>query len=157
MSDLISRGKLLGVIKPMVGIWYDETFWIDYKRVIDIIENLSSAEPEPEDFEWCHDCKEYDQDKHCCHRWTKVIMNTLEEIKTKWGWIPFTEALPEEEEEVLVTVRFDGTKDVKPSVYVETASQISGSWFSYSDEWKVSQNRHHVIAWMPLPEGYRGE
>lgn len=73
------------------------------------------------------------------------------------SWIPVTEALPEEDEEVLVTVRFDGTKDVKPSVYVETASQISGSWFSYSDEWKVSQNRHHVIAWMPLPEGYRGE
>ena len=46
MSDLISRGKLLGVIKPMVGIWYDETFWIDYKRVIDIIENLPTAEPE---------------------------------------------------------------------------------------------------------------
>ncbi len=72
-------------------------------------------------------------------------------------WIPVTEALPEEDEEVLVTVRFDGTKDVKPSVYVETASQISGKWVSYSDEWKVSQNRHHVIAWMPLPEPWRGD
>lgn len=72
-------------------------------------------------------------------------------------WIPVTEALPEEDTEVLVTVRFDGTKDVKPSVYVETASQISGTWVSYSDEWKVSRNRHHVIAWMPLPEPWRGE
>ena len=25
------------------------------------------------EFEWCTDCKEYDQEKHCCHRWTKVI------------------------------------------------------------------------------------
>ena len=72
-------------------------------------------------------------------------------------WIPVTEALPEEDEEVLVTVRFDGTKDVKPSVYVETASQISGTWVSYTDEWKVSQSRHHVIAWMPLPKPWRGE
>ena len=34
-----------------------------------------------EEFEWCHDCKEYDQEAHCCHRWTKVIRNTVEELK----------------------------------------------------------------------------
>ena len=72
-------------------------------------------------------------------------------------WTPVTEALPEEDEEVLVTVRFDGTKDVKPSVYVETASQISGTWVSYGDEYKVALSKHHVIAWMPLPEPWRGE
>ena len=33
------------------------------------------------EFEWCPDCKEYDQDRHCCHRWTKVIRNTVEELK----------------------------------------------------------------------------
>lgn len=42
-----------------------------------------------EEFEWCHDCKEYDQEVHCCHRWTKVIRNTVEELrqarpKGKW-------------------------------------------------------------------------
>ena len=31
--------------------------------------------------EWCHDCSEYNQDKHCCHRWSKVIRNTVEEMK----------------------------------------------------------------------------
>lgn len=44
--------------------------------------NLPSAEPEPEEFEWCHDCKEYDQKQHCCHRWTKVIRQTVEEMKS---------------------------------------------------------------------------
>lgn len=29
------------------------------------------------DFEWCTDCKEYDHERHCCPRWTKVIRNTL--------------------------------------------------------------------------------
>ena len=29
------------------------------------------------DFEWCTDCKEYDHNKHCCPRWTKVIRTTL--------------------------------------------------------------------------------
>ena len=72
-------------------------------------------------------------------------------------WTPVTEALPEEDEEVLVTVRFDGTKDVKPSVYVETASQISEKWVSYGDEYKVAPHKHHLIAWMPLPEPWKGK
>ena len=38
-------------------------------------------EQEPQSFEWCDTCKEYDQEKHCCHRWTKVIRDTVEEMK----------------------------------------------------------------------------
>ena len=52
--------------------------------LIDAIEKLillPSAQPEPEEFELCHDCKEYDQTEHCCHRWTKVIRQTVEELK----------------------------------------------------------------------------
>jgi len=32
-------------------------------------------------FEWCHDCKEYDQENYCCHRWSKVIRKTIDECK----------------------------------------------------------------------------
>jgi len=46
MSDLISRQKLLDTIKPMVGMWDEGAFWIDYRRVIDIIEDFPNAEPE---------------------------------------------------------------------------------------------------------------
>ena len=38
-------------------------------------------EQEPQTFKWCTDCKEYDQEKHCCHRWSKVIRDTVEEMK----------------------------------------------------------------------------
>ena len=31
--------------------------------------------------EWCTDCKEYDKAQHCCHRFTKVIRQTMEELK----------------------------------------------------------------------------
>lgn len=34
-----------------------------------------------ETFEWCHDCKEYDKSEHCCHRWTKVIRDTVDELE----------------------------------------------------------------------------
>ena len=36
-------------------------------------------------YEFCSDgenpCKEYDKEKHCCHRWTKVIRQTIDEVK----------------------------------------------------------------------------
>ena len=159
MSDLIRREQAMEAMRILeaednetYGCSIPECF--DSDRAVEALKKLPSAEQE--EFEWCTDCKEYDQDKHCCHRWTKVIRDTVEDMKNRWQWTPVTEALPEEETEVLVTVRFDGTKDVKPSVYIETASQISGEWTSYSDEWKVAKSKHHVIAWMPLPEPWKG-
>ena len=52
MSDLISKQKLLDTIKPMVGMWDEGAFWIDYRRVIDIIEDFPNAEPERKTGEW---------------------------------------------------------------------------------------------------------
>ena len=34
-----------------------------------------------ESFEWCDGCKEYDREQHCCHRFTKVIRQAVEEMK----------------------------------------------------------------------------
>ena len=80
------------------------------------------------------------------------------------SWIPVTERLPEEETEVLVTVYFHGVKDYKggwnshiePKYYTEVASFYDDEWHSYTDEYKIARNRHEVIAWMPLPEPWKG-
>lgn len=45
----------------------------------EVINKLPSAESES--FEWCTDCKEYDQEAHCCHRWSKMIRKTVEEMQ----------------------------------------------------------------------------
>lgn len=51
----------------------------------DKIVNLPSVTPqEPQTFKWCTDCKEYDQEKHCCPRWSKVIRDTVEEMKQEY-------------------------------------------------------------------------
>ena len=53
-----------------------------YKVADEIIGLLPSVTPqEPQTFKWCTDCREYDQEKHCCHRWSKVIRDTVEEMK----------------------------------------------------------------------------
>ena len=46
-----------------------------------IFDDLPSAQPELN--EWCHDCKEYDKDRHCCPRFNRVIQQTVEEIKAE--------------------------------------------------------------------------
>ena len=73
-------------------------------------------------------------------------------------WILCSNQLPGEDENVLVSVYFSGDKDsnIKPSYYVDIASQIDGCWSSYSDEYKVYASRHKVFAWKPLPKPYKG-
>ena len=77
MRDLISRQSAIDAL---------EWKWAG-KAAIDAIKNLPSAEP---DFnEWCTDCKEYDQERHCCPRYNRVIREALDAVeKPKTGkWI----------------------------------------------------------------------
>ena len=78
MNDFINRQDAIDAVLNLSDKLANEMLFID--AIVDEIENLPSAEP-LEDFEWCTDCKEYDQEKHCCHRWTKVIRQTVEEMQ----------------------------------------------------------------------------
>lgn len=89
-------------------------------------------------------------------------LNALPSTEPEPRWIPVTERLPEEETDVLVSVHFDGHKCspvdyLPPSDYVEIASHVDGLWSSLSDEYKVAWKKHHVVAWMPTPNTWRGE
>lgn len=67
------------------------------------------------------------------------------ETKTSDKWIPCSERLPEE----------NGSYIVTSMDYVDTFEAVfdAGEWFSidYCDDIK------NVIAWMPLPEPYKGD
>ena len=60
-----------------------DTYWKEqcqsYERTINKLRESLSAKSET--FEWCTDCKEYDQEAHCCHRWSKMIKKTADEMK----------------------------------------------------------------------------
>ena len=45
---------------------------------------IKALEQEPQSFKWCDTCKEYDQEKQCCHRFSKVIRDTVEEMKQEY-------------------------------------------------------------------------
>lgn len=59
--------------------WAEKADPIDMAEVFDLA--IKALEQEPQTFKWCDTCKEYDQEKHCCHRWSKVIRDTVEEMK----------------------------------------------------------------------------
>ena len=54
---------------------------------------LKEVEKHKETFEWCARCKEYDCEKHCCHRWCKVISHTVEEIKQGYAIVNCRECI----------------------------------------------------------------
>ena len=100
--------------------------------------------------EWCTDCKEYDQEKHCCHRFGRVIRQTQEEyLEQIPKWIPCSERMPEDDTEVIVSCT-DDSGDSEFS-YTTTGWHFKGMWV-------VGNERSYFVrAWMPLPKPYEGE
>ena len=70
-------------------------------------------------------------------------------------WIPVTERLPETTDAVLTTYIVNGDRSRR---YVEESSYYGNdeSWGSPWDEYRIAGTRIEVIAWMPLPEPYKG-
>lgn len=69
-------------------------------------------------------------------------------------WIPISEKLPEDYQRVLITiVNCHGDNLVRVAQYIKRNKifkvKENGEW------WKVGEER--LLAWMPLPEPYKGE
>lgn len=115
-------------------------------------------QPEPEEFEWCTDCKEYDQDKYCCHRWNKVIRETMEELKqAQPDWIPCSERMPEEKKDVLIAFKYN----MAVGFWEDILDNGEPVWYVNSgDGWMTDtanvDSDGIPLAWMPLPTPWEG-
>lgn len=163
MSDLISRQAMIDAMRRHRALFCKNRIEFmalpkDEKARVDEIDNcisdlVNAPDAELEVFEFCasgeNPCKEYDQEKHCCHRWTKVIRKTVEDVKNN-QWIPVSEALPKEDIDVLL--QFPHTMAV--------GYQENGFWniVNCDDLYSgLDKADAKPIAWMSLPEPWRGE
>ena len=86
------------------------------------------------------------------------VIETISELEEnpEPHWISVTERLPETDDEVLTTYIVNGNMEKR---YVETSCYydgFDGRWSSPWDEYRIVGTRIEVIAWMPLPEPYKG-
>lgn len=80
MEDTISRQALLNKFEPWLKVKdYNDGELNMLKAILYEIRFMPSVRSET--FEWCTNCKEYDQEAHCCHRWSKMIRKTVDEMQ----------------------------------------------------------------------------
>jgi len=65
------------------------------------------------------------------------------------GWIPCSERLPDKDGFYMVTIDGELVGDTKP--FAGLAEFEKGEWVDNEDDYQC------VLAWMPLPEPYKGE
>jgi uncharacterized paraquat-inducible protein A len=73
------RKRLLETNYENLGESDAEEFAKEFNEILNLA--IKALEQEPQSFKWCTDCKEYDQEKHCCHRYSKVVKDTVAEIR----------------------------------------------------------------------------
>lgn len=84
------------------------------------------------------------------------MADTIVELERKLAereWIPCSDRLPKEKQEVYVTVYFIEGDTGRAYGYMDGF----GKWHLYSVVEGTLNSGYEVIAWMPLPEPYRGE
>ena len=86
-EDLISKKAAIDAecevckIAPKKGRGHNCTYYVHGCKEIECLRALPSVQPEMNLDEWCTDCKEYDQERHCCPRWNRVIRQTLKDAQ----------------------------------------------------------------------------
>lgn len=87
-----------------------------------------------------------------------AMANNLPSAVPERKWIPVTEALPKPWQEVLTTYEYKGKRFVQTAEYAGQNDENGHPLFcAYSDEFATDHYDFVYLAWMPLPEAWRGE
>ena len=144
----MENSKAIGILQAVKAGTAD--IFISKAAINDALDMaIAALEQQGEDNEWCLDCKEYDKEQHCCHRFTKVIRQAVEEHRREWPgskWIPATENPKKPKyqfDTYLVYTKYErfGVADYF----------IDGSWIGYDIDGDQIDG-DEIIAWRLLPK-----
>ena len=127
---------------------------ISRQDVLDVLRNLA--------FDHIFQCGEYygeDERQLTIINARKAIdvIEAMPSAEPERKWIPVTEALPKNAEFVLLTIRrLDKSYSQIPFISVGYVSWNQNAWWCAHDG-DCDAHNVEVLAWMPLPEPYRGE
>ena len=124
---------------------------------LDIVFDAPTIEPEPHYDEWCTDCKEYNQERHCCPRWNKVIEQTIEDLKgADRKWILCVDGNePKANAECWISTN---AKYVRRASYAPKANNQPNGFIVTDGSFGFYEYGKSAKAWMPYtqePEPYR--
>lgn len=145
---------------------YDMNFYRDdgspipAEQIADAVDlAIAALEQQEKAFdEWCTDCKEYDKEQHCCHRFTKVIRQAVEDHRGEWSdgkWTAVSEALPEDYTDVLAWFEYFRYGDYNCMYQTYGIGTYSARYDSWMINHESGWHKLRVIAWRPLPEPYQ--
>lgn len=82
-TDCISRQAAIDVLEERLQSngYTNVALVSELNKSIGYMMQLPSTQPERRFDEWCTDCKEYDNERHCCPRFNHVIRTTLQEVQ----------------------------------------------------------------------------
>lgn len=132
--DCISRQAVI----DMAGLseWFDSSD--SYNEFVIALSELPLVTPqEPQTFKWCTNCKEYDQEKHCCHRWSNVIRDTVEEMKQEYVEREVLDKIRAEIEQKLEQEEFARSVFRHEEKDCTKAEQCTGSIMAYRNVLKM--------------------
>lgn len=90
--------------------------------------------------------------------WNDVYhaIDSIPSAEPERKWIPVTEALPEDNRQVLVYAQSTNFALAKYDEMRESDGEYKKQWVTF-DAWKPFYTIKNVLAWMPLPEPWRGD
>jgi hypothetical protein len=140
MSDCISRQAVLDIIHiffteevdkiptkktedgEVLVIHKCQPLFAMNKAICKRIKALPSVPAEQTHEEWCTDCKEYDKEQHCCHRYCKIIRQAVAEIKQAE---PTVNAIPMS---VIKDIKTDIRREYKKREYAGDAFEMGTAY-----------------------------
>ena len=106
----------------------------EFERILERLSNIHRVVKTGEDAEW----------NRAIYKSTEIVQEVAEEYKG--GWIPCSEQLPEENQEVML-------QDFYGNITIEKMKTNDGLEGFIDGDWWSSANNY--VAWHPLPELYK--